>query len=211
MGNAEHDVPQGKAAQHEDPESQGTRREAATREESSTLAALGARETTSARARTPKPKVPTVWLDRAKFAAGVLFVWGAVSFLKVVWEDFHRRDFEGCRLEENELCRVFDAFQPGSPWSPTPCSIETIEYMRDPENHRDDSLTRATIDMDTIVLVKADWDEPVLKTAGPHSARIDERMVFVQFVTGPYSGRDGFIARHKLNPFRIRDVRDRYR
>ncbi len=129
-------------------------------------------------------KVPTVWLDRVKFVAGVLLVWGGVSFVKGLWEVFHPRYIMDCRLEENELCQVFDAFQPGSPWSPTPCLIETREYKLDPDNHRGDVNARATVDMDTIVLVKADYEESVIKRAGPNSVPIDHRIVFVHFVTG---------------------------
>src|SRR5271157_2569356 len=132
-------------------------------------------------------KVPTVWLDRVKFVAGVLLVWGGVSFVKGLWEVSRYRPPFDCRLQENELCSVFDSWQPGSPWSPTPCRIETREYRLDPDNHRDDAIARATVDMDTIVLVKADYQDSVIKAAGPNSVPIDYRQVFVHFVTGPHS------------------------
>jgi len=149
-------------------------------------------------------KLPTVWLDRVKFVAGVLLVWGGVSFVKGLCEAFHSRYMLDCRLEENELCKVFDAFQPGSPWSPTPCLIETREYKLDPHNHRGDVNAPATVDMDTIVLVKADYADSIIKPAGSNNVPSDYRVVFVQFFTGIYSGRNGFIERYKLHPLHIR-------
>ena len=63
----------------------------------------------------------------------------------------------------------------------------------------------ARIDHDTVVIVEMDADEPRMKELGANRVLFDARLVFVQFITGPYTGREGMIERYKLSPFPKRD------
>jgi hypothetical protein len=147
-------------------------------------------------------KIPSLWIDRAKFVLGVLLVMGGVSFTTNVWREFHRdHAFLASRLEPYQLCKVSDFDNgPNSPFAPTECLVETLEYQADPAHHQGEKNLRELIDMDTIVLViDDDLNDPVINRDGH-----DDRLVYVQFVTGRYSGRKGLIARRKLKPFSTR-------
>jgi hypothetical protein len=149
-------------------------------------------------------KLSSKWVDRAKFVVGVLAVWAAVGFVRIVWDAYHREPGTKLRLQDRQLCRVFDAFTEKPGFSPSWAIVKTAAYEGNPD-YSGTKYEKVTIDQHTLVMVKMDMEDPDFKELGPNKVSFDTRMVLVQFITGPYSGRTGQISRNKIDPFSFRD------
>jgi hypothetical protein len=159
---------------------------------------IGARE-----GRAPM-KIPAKWRDAARFTIGVLCVWGAVSFISSVVQSITRdnRNLQGRRLRESELCYVQD-FMAQDFYAPTECWVADREYQLHPGSDGKvlEHLFSNKVDYKTLVMVDADSGELSIRKGEPGKrADVDEHYVFVHFISGPLTGRYGWIARYKLSP-----------
>jgi hypothetical protein len=135
---------------------------------------------------------------------GVLAVWAAVGFVRVVWDAYHVEPGTKLRLQDRQLCRVLDALTEKPGFSPSWGIVKTAEYQANLDYSRT-KYEKATLDQHTLVMVELDMEDPSFKDLGPNKMSFDTRMVLVQYITGPYSGRKGQIWRNRIDPFSFRD------
>jgi hypothetical protein len=144
------------------------------------------------------------WPDAARFALGVLLVWGVVAAISGMARFVMRGDSAGRRLAGGEFCTVEDFMAPNL-WAPTECFVYDREYQLNPGPLKpEEHLSIAAADWKTLVMVDYDSVEESIKKGGSGRRDVDGRLVHVFFISGPLTGRRGMIARYKLAP---RDMR----
>jgi hypothetical protein len=149
-------------------------------------------------------KMSVRWSDAARFAIGVLLVWGVVAGLSSLARSVMRGDSSTWRLAGVEFCTVNDFMAPNFS-APTECFVYDREYQLNPGPLKpEEHLSIAAVDFKTLVMVDYDSVAESIKKGGPGRRDVDERLVHVYFISGPLSGRRGMIARYKLEP---RDAR----
>jgi hypothetical protein len=129
-----------------------------------------------------------------------LTAWAVVSSVRFIWDAYHLETGTELRLRHYHFCRVLDAFTKNPPYDPSSCVVETHEYQLDPQ-YSGKKYEAVTLDLDTMLMVEMDVEDPDMKAMGPNHVSFDTSSVLMQIITGPYSGRKGLIERHKIERF----------
>ena len=138
--------------------------------------------------------VPPIWIARVRFTIGVLLVWCGVSLVTAMLNWKTVSGYYAQRLKHSTICLVQDFLAPEM-FGPTPCIVFDDAYK---ENHMLDMKEHSTISMldrDALVMIMADSGESKKNERG-----FESRLVEVLYMTGPLSGKKGFVYRYTLIP-----------
>lgn len=139
------------------------------------------------------------WMSRLRFVAGVLAVLAGLWLVRGVYGVLAYQDSAASRLRERQLCVVWD-FASESIFAPTDCGVLSVESQRSPSGRASDSGQPAKVDLDTLVMVDHDAEKSAIEKGAPGRIDLDRRIVAIYFISGPLSGRLGWIERYKLRP-----------
>jgi len=148
-------------------------------------------------------KVSATLISRGKFALGVLAVWAGVQAVLLpyrMWKEYLQMRQWEYRLERNQLCWLRDVTNTTTPLPPITWMAQTHKARLLDLRDKKPVLEPVTDDNGTLVLALHDWLSEEMETAKDPQHPIDGRHVDIQVITGPHSGRKGFIKRYLLDP-----------
>jgi hypothetical protein len=147
-------------------------------------------------------KVPAAVINRGKFVLGVLAVWAGVVLPMQIWKEYRQMmHWWEYRLEPHQLCWLEDGTGHSIPIAPILWWAKTREtHLFIPGWDKRDIHEPVTDDYETLVLVLRDGMPEDMETVEGSQLPIDGRQVDIQVITGPHSGRTGWIKRYRVKP-----------